>query len=136
MKHQTIKAARRRVLRLRLFHGTWYPTTYEQPTGDNPRGAFGVLPVNNREDIMHAYKIQTRTLPPIESKGKRVHVDSAAGLSTTHPWDHAYDAPEVHENAARKVAEAENPGEKITVQRIGTNAMGYTFRVIIGEVDG
>jgi len=84
---------------------------------------------------MHSYNIQTRTLPPTETKGKRVHVDSAAGLSATHPWDYAYDAPEVHENAARKVAEAENPGEQITLQRIDSGTMGYTFRAIVGEAE-
>lgn len=84
---------------------------------------------------MRAYNIQTRTLPPTERKDKRVHVDSALGLSATHPWDQRYDAPEVHENAARKVAEAECPGEKITLQRIDSGAMGYTFRAIIGEAE-
>lgn len=82
---------------------------------------------------MPAYNIQTRTLPPTSTEAKRVHVDSALGLSATYPWDHAYDATEVHENAARKTAEAENPGKKVTLYRVDSRAMGYTFRAVIGE---
>lgn len=84
---------------------------------------------------MPAYNIQTRTLPPTSTEAKRVHVDSALGLSATYPWDHAFDAPEVHENAARKTVEAENPGEKITLYQVDSGALGYTFHAVIGEVE-
>lgn len=44
MRHHTVIAAQRRLGRLRRYHGRWYPTTYEQPLHDNPRGAVKVLP--------------------------------------------------------------------------------------------
>lgn len=80
---------------------------------------------------MHAYTIYTRTMPPTDTTDKRVSLDTEEGTHVVYPWDHAYDAPEVHENAALKVAEMENPGRQVTVQRTGSSALGYTFRATV-----
>lgn len=81
---------------------------------------------------MQSVTLTTRTLPPTENQGKRVRVISANGTVADYPWDFAYDAPEMHEHAARKVAEMENPGEPVTVRRTGSDAMGYSFRAVTG----
>lgn len=83
---------------------------------------------------MQSVHIITRTLTPTDTADKRVAVKSKNGTQAVFPWDHRYDDPEVHENAARKVAEQENPGQEITMQRVDTNALGYTFRALIGRV--
>lgn len=81
---------------------------------------------------MRTVRITTRTLPPTDNEGKRVRAMSVHGTVADFPWDHSYDAPEMHEHAARKVAEMENPGEPVTMKRNGSTAMGYTFRAVIG----
>jgi hypothetical protein len=82
---------------------------------------------------VHSYNIATRTLAPTSAQPKRVHVASAEGTEVTAPWDHSHDAPAVHESAARRVAELEHQGRTVTLQRISSQAMGYTFRVLVGE---
>ena len=82
---------------------------------------------------MHSYNISSRPLEPTDTKPKRLVTDTENGTHTEHVWDHAYDAPELHENAARKVAEMENPGRPITLQRTRITSTGYTFRVLVGD---
>jgi hypothetical protein len=82
---------------------------------------------------MHTYTITTRTVPPTVNNPKRVGVRTEQGSDTYVEWDHNYDAPEIHETAARLVAEVENHGKTVTVQHTGGHAMGYTFRVSVGE---
>lgn len=81
---------------------------------------------------MRSAIIHTRTLPPTQDKDKRVRVRIDDGTLAEYAWDHAYDAPEVHERAARKAVLASNPGAEVTITRKGSDAMGYTFRALIG----
>lgn len=83
---------------------------------------------------MKMTRIHTRTLPPTETKDKRVRVRSEAGTEADYPWDHRYDAPEMHYHAARKVAVMENPNQEITMFKVADTNMGYTFRAVIGRV--
>lgn len=85
---------------------------------------------------MRTIRITTRTLPPTETTDKRVRVKSDDGTVAEYPWDHRYDAPEMHYHAARKVAVMENPDQEIVVVRSGEDgSMGYIFRAVIGKVD-
>lgn len=84
---------------------------------------------------LQTFRITTRTIPPTDTKGKRVHVRSDNGAIAEYPWDHSKDAPEVHEAAAIKLARLGNPDAKITAHRIDTTALGYRFRVFVGEAD-
>jgi hypothetical protein len=84
---------------------------------------------------MRTVRITTRTLEPTLTRDKRIRVRSADGTVADYPWDHRYDAPEAHQEAARKVAVMENPNQEITMQRTGSDAMGYTFRAIIGRAE-
>lgn len=77
-------------------------------------------------------RITTRTLPPTETKDKRVRVRSENGTEADYPWDHRYDVDLVHENAARKVAVMEYPDQEITMHRIETTELGYVFRAAVG----
>jgi hypothetical protein len=84
---------------------------------------------------MRSYTITTRTSPATNTKGKEVLVRSSDGGKGTFPWDYRYDGPEVHENAARKIAVMENPNQEITMQRLREDGpSGYAFRVIVGRV--
>jgi hypothetical protein len=84
-------------------------------------------------NTMRAITITTRTLEPTDTKPKRVRVKTSDGLDAEYPWDHAYDAPEVHEHAALKAARLGNPAATATAYRLVTAAMGYTFRVHIED---
>jgi hypothetical protein len=88
-----------------------------------------------REDnSMRIVGIITRTLPPTDNEGKRVAVKSKDGGTAVYPWDHRYDAPEMHEYAASKVAKMENPGKAITMRCVRSDAMGYGFHAQIEEI--
>ncbi len=82
---------------------------------------------------MRSVTITTRTLPPTDTQGKRVRVKSQDGTVADYPWDHRFDTPEMPEHAARTLAVLGTPNEPVTVQRIESNAMGYTFRALIGS---
>jgi hypothetical protein len=83
---------------------------------------------------VRSIRIETRTLPPTETKDKRVRVRSQDGTVADYPWDHRYDAHEVHYFAARKVAVMENPNQEITVVKSADADMGYVFLAVIGRV--
>lgn len=82
---------------------------------------------------MRSIDINTRTMPPTERTEKRVRVRTSEGALAEYSWDHSYDAPEVHERAARRILG--EPDEAVTIQRTGSHEMGYTFRALIGDAD-
>lgn len=82
---------------------------------------------------MQMINVTTRTLEPTDHKPKRVRVKTSEGLEAEYPWDHAHDAPEVHENAALKATQMTHQGSTVTMQRIGSGPMGYTFRALIED---
>lgn len=77
-------------------------------------------------------RITTRTLPPTETKDKRVRVRSENGTEADYPWDHRYDTDAMHENAARKLTMMEHPNRPITMYVVETTDMGYVFRAAVG----
>lgn len=78
------------------------------------------------------FTVKTRTLPPTETKDKRVKVTRSDGPVGEYPWDHQYDAPEMHLAAVYKLV-GPRPSHIVNVYQTGSDAMGYTYRVTIEE---
>jgi hypothetical protein len=82
---------------------------------------------------MESILVKTRTMPPTETKGKRVHVEGNDGRMAEYSWNHQYsDAPDMHLFAVNQLI-GPRPSHTVTVQQISTQAMGYTYRVLIEE---
>ena len=71
--------------------------------------------------------IMTKYLGPTNTRGSRIKAYTANGQSVTVSWDHALDADENHENAARVLIEKMKwPNEIIG----GATKEGYAFVMI------
>lgn len=85
---------------------------------------------------MREIDIVTRTLPPTDTEPKRVRVRTTDGYSADYLWDHGYDGPEVHKNAARQAATLGKPDATVTaLHRIHEDSLGYTFRATVEGVN-
>lgn len=90
---------------------------------------------------MKSLVLITRKNPATATHGATISVRTkdmagGGGPAGKYPFPYELDAPEAHEQCARKAMVGyvgEGSTLPVTVQRIGTSDTGYTFRVLIGE---
>lgn len=91
---------------------------------------------------MRTYHLVTRKHPATDTHGETISVRTkdmagGGGPSGKYPFPYELDAPEAHEQCARKALAGytgENSTIPVTMHRTATSETGYTFRVIIGEL--